>query len=115
MIRNAQKWTFVTKKLLPETAPVLGDNDRVTRVLGIVLDAGGQTKPAGVKIHVRTKHGYILRTFVGDASHVVLIDDQLCPRLVGSAFYLMNIYYSAVRDPPTQVDTSAAFSLSLIR
>ena len=63
-------------RLLSQTDPALGDDERVSGIVRVEADRGGEAEPAGVEIDELAQIGYILRGFVGHSGDVVLVDEE---------------------------------------
>lgn len=100
--------------LVAETGPIFGDDDGVAGIGGIVFDGGRQADATGVKIDHVAEVGDILRGFVADASHVVLVDEQLqFTRAV--RLQLSDINDSTVSNATGIADAQATLLFALLR
>src|SRR2546427_13232701 len=66
-----------TGRRLAQAGPIVGDEDRVGGIGGVVLDAGGLAGSEGLEMNVLFESGDVLRGFVSDAGNQGGITDQL--------------------------------------
>src|SRR6266849_6873649 len=62
---------------LAQAGPIVGDEDRVGGIGGVVLDAGGLAGSEALEMNMLFESGDVLRGFVSDAGNQVGITDQL--------------------------------------
>src|SRR5712692_10352280 len=62
---------------LAQAGPIVGDEDRVGGIGGVVLDAGGLAGSKALEMNVLFESGDVLRGFGSDARNQVGIADQL--------------------------------------
>src|ERR1700760_782506 len=64
-------------KRLAEAGPVVSDNDRIGRIGGVVLDAGGLTGDEAFEFDLAFEAGDILRGVIGDTGNCVTVRDEM--------------------------------------
>src|SRR5690348_15397983 len=78
-----------------EAEPALGNHDGVAGIVRVVLDGGGQAKAAGMEVHKLAEVGNLLRSLVGNAGHVVLVNEELGGT---GAVHFIDINHGAIGD-----------------
>ena len=104
---------ILNTRLLPQTHPTLGDDERISGIVRVEADGGGESEPAGVEIDELAQIGYILRGFVGHSGDVVLVDEESRRTLAG-ARHLLNIDHGAVGDAADAVEPGAPLPFQVI-
>src|SRR5271157_3879158 len=101
---------------LRNTVPFLARDDRVGGPFGIVLDATGLIRHAArIPVALRQRRD-VLRRFVGDSRHLILVDDQTRASLAGGPQGLLHhIGYVAGGDAAAPVDVEPPEAFHLFR
>src|ERR1700680_1103262 len=60
-----------------QARPIVGDEDRIARIRGIVLDAGGLAGDETFETELPFEAGDVLRGVVGDAGNRVTVSDEV--------------------------------------
>ena len=97
---------------LANATPLLGKENGIAGVLGIVLDRGRQFQPAGVQVDELTQVSHILRALVRNSGDIVLIDEQLYGIWLG--WHFVNIDHGAIGDASEAAQTKTPLLLTLI-
>ena len=62
--------------LSSQSVPALRNDHGIAGIGGVVADGGGDAEPTGLQVDPLAKVGDVLGGFVGDAGHVVVIDQE---------------------------------------
>src|SRR5713226_10744777 len=116
---------------LAQAGPIVGDEDRVGGIGGVVLDAGGLAGSEALEMNVLFESGDVLRGFVSNAGNQVGIADQLAAapafwrklfarlaaggRGLGRGVVAFNdLHNLALTDTPHLIQIGAALALDLV-
>lgn len=91
-----------------QAEPGFRNHDGIAGIVGIVLDRGGQPEPAGLQVDELAQVGDLLGSFVGNSSHVVLVNNEL-PGV--GAVHLVHVNDSAIGDAPDLAEPGSALAL----
>src|SRR6266481_1423518 len=105
---------LTSASLLPQSHPTIRHNQGIARILRVVLHRRGWSQPAGVQIHPLPQVGDVLRSLIGDAGDVILIDQHGGGALVLPRQFL-DVDHRAVGDAAHRVEPLPPFALEFFR
>src|SRR5581483_1092223 len=105
--------TARSRQLLPQPLPPFRDDDGIAGIVRIVLHRRWQADLARVDIYELPQVGDVLGGLVGNAGHVVPVEDEL-GRAVTVGRDFLNVEHGAIGNAPHHAQPFAALALALL-